>query len=109
MELTMILNIVQILAYVVLGGLTLYFKYNTKLNSRVAEFIKDAEQAFEDYTNSGNEKFNWVIDKLYALIPAPLNLIFTRDMIGGIVQRTFDEIEEYAKTQLDKAVDKVVE
>ena len=48
-----------------------------------------------------------VVDKLYSLVPEGLNKIVTRAMIEEIVQSTFNEIEEYARTTLDKAVDKI--
>ena len=108
MDVNMILEIVKLVGCIVLGGLTLYFKYNTKLNSNVAKLIKEAEEEFIGFESAGSDKFNWVVEELYKLIPTPLNLVFTKETIKGIVQRTFDEIQEYAKTQLDKVVDKVV-
>lgn len=94
--------IIRIVLYVVLGGIALYFNYNTKLNQNVTGYIKDAEEFYKDSTKAGGEKFDWVCDQLYRLIPAPFRLVFTEEMIDEIVQKAFDAIENYAKTQLDK-------
>lgn len=37
-------------------------------------------------------------------MPAPLHAIFTRELIGTIVQRAFDAIQSYAKLQFDWAL-----
>lgn len=109
MEITMILNVIRVIAYFVLGGLAIYFRYNTKLNKQVNELIDKAEETFKDVTKSGGLKHEWVIDQLYNLIPTPFNLLFTRDMISHIVQTAFDGMASYATKQLDKIVDKVIE
>ena len=108
MEMNMILGILQVLIYVVLGGLSLYFRTNAKLNTHVAEYIDKAEEIFKDTAKAGGQKFTWVVENLYALIPYPMNLVFTKEMIGELVQKTFDQITSYTVKQLDKAVDKVV-
>lgn len=109
MEITMVLNIIRVVAYFVLGGLAVYFKYNTKLNQKVTTYINEAEEQFQSVTKSGGLKFQWVVDRLYALIPTPLNLIFTKEMIGVLVQTAFDGMASYATKQLDKVVDKVID
>lgn len=109
MEMTMFIGILRVVAYVVLGGLVIYFNYNTKLNKQVNELIDKAEDTFKDVTKSGGLKHEWVIDQLYNLIPAPFNLLFTRDMMSHVVQTAFDGMASYATKQLDKIVDKVTE
>ena len=97
-----ILAIVRIVLYLVIGAAALYFQYNTKLNKKATEYINRAEELYKDSTKSGGTKFNWVVDKLYDLLPAPMRLVFTRETIAILVQRTFDEIQSYAVKQLDK-------
>ena len=121
MELEQVIEILKYVLIVVCGGLSLYFKYSTKAQTKAKQiqktiaditakaviFIKEAEEKYKDVTNAGGQKFEEVVTKLYDLVPSALRNIITRDMIAQIVQSTFDEIEAYAKTQLDKAVDKI--
>lgn len=98
-------QIITTILTLVLGGLGLYFKYNKKLNTNVTDFINEAEETYKSWTKAGGLKFTTVVDKLHMLIPAPLRAIFTEKMIGELVQRVFNAMEEYAKKQLDKIVD----
>lgn len=96
--------IIQIVLYVLIGGAALYFKYNETLNKKVNAFIDEAEEVYKDVVHAGGKKHAYVVDALYKLVPAPLRPIFTKEMIGGIVDRAFAEIENYAKKQLDKVL-----
>lgn len=121
MNLEMILNVVQFVAYIVLGALAIWFKTSEKAQKKAKEIqevlaelaanavilIKQAEEDYKDLSNSGGEKFNQVVEQLYSLVPNGLNKIIDREMIEDIVQSTFDEIEEYVKLQLDKATEKI--
>lgn len=121
MNLEMILNVVQFMAYIVLGGLAIWFKTSEKAQKKAKEIqevlaelgaqaiilIKQAEEDYRDVTNAGGDKFNQVVEQLYSLVPDGLNRIIDREMIEDIVQSTFDEIEEYVKLQLDKATEKI--
>lgn len=121
MNLEMILNVVQFMAYIVLGGLAIWFKTSEKAQKKAKEIqevlaelgaqaiilIKQAEEDYKDITNAGGDKFNQVVEQLYSLVPDGLNRIIDREMIEDIVQSTFDEIEEYVKLQLDKATEKI--
>lgn len=121
MNLEMILKVLQFVAYIVLGGLAIWFKTSEKAQKKAKEIqetlaelganavilIKQAEEDYQDVTNAGGDKFNQVVDQLYSLVPNGLNKIIDREMIEDIVQSTFDEIEEYVKLQLDKATEKI--
>lgn len=118
MDLNTVLEYGKIIVMLVLGGLSLYFKYSTKaqtkakkVQEKIAEItanavilIKQAEADYKDVTKAGGQKFNQVVDQLYSLVPDGFNRIITRDMIEEIVQSAFDQIEEYAKLKLDNAV-----
>lgn len=104
----LIIEILKIVVYVVLGGLTLWFRENAKLKGTVADLIAEAEAAYKDTAKAGGMKYKYVVEKLYSLVPAYLKPIITKESIAGIVDRAFESIEEYGKMQLDKAVDAVV-
>ena len=118
MEYNMIIEVIKLVCYLILGGLAIWFKASSKAQAKAKEvqeviaditakavlFIKEAEVKYQDTTNMGGIKFNEVVDRLYNLVPQGLNVIITREMIADIVQSTFDQIEEYVKLQLEKAV-----
>lgn len=48
----------------------------------------------ESMTVENEEKMNYVIDKVIALIPMPLNLLLTRSTVQKFIQKIFDEIKK---------------
>jgi len=94
---------------IILGALTAYLKANEKLKNSSVKYIIEAEELYKDVSKAGGMKFSFVVDTLYNLVPYPLRIIITRACIEKIVQSTFNGIEAYAKTQIDKAVDKYFE
>lgn len=114
-----ILSLIQSLIMLGCGGLALYFKFSTKAQTKAKEiqeliaqitaqavvYIAEAEKDYKDTTQSGGKKFAQVVNKLYDLVPDALHGIITKEMISEIVQSTFDEIQEYVRTQLDKKLD----
>lgn len=121
MDYTMIIEVLEIIAMLVLGGLGLYFKHSSKAQAKAKEvqevianitakaviFIREAEEKYQDTTNAGGTKFEEVVSKLYDLVPDGLKFIITREMIADIVQSTFDQIEEYVRLQLDGAIEEL--
>ncbi len=97
-----IYEIISIIVAVILGVLSLILNTNKKLNSNVADYIAKTEYLFSGIAKSGDKKFAWVADRLYELIPAVLRPIFTRAVVEGIVQRTFEAMEKYGKSQIGK-------
>lgn len=108
MEVTVILGVVQVILYILLGGLALWFKTNGKLNKMVGALIDKAEEEFTGF-KQGNERFQAVVEWLYELIPTVLKPFFPQKFIEALVQNAFDQIASFAKKQLDKAVDEVTE
>ena len=100
-----IIDIVIPTLTIILGTLSAYFRAHDKLRGRSIKYIVEAEELFKDRTKSGGEKFSWVVDALYELIPPPLRVIITKKCIEKVVQGSFDSIEDYAKMQLDMAVE----
>ena len=101
-------EIIMTVLALIFGGLSLYVGSKKKISDTVAGFINDAEAEFKDSTQSGGEKFEWVITKIYSIIPTALKPFITRELISTVVQKTFDIMESYAKKQLDKVVDKII-
>ncbi|NCU30398.1 hypothetical protein EOM57_01185 [Candidatus Saccharibacteria bacterium] len=109
------LEVLKTLGLIILGGLSLYFQYNKKLQEKIkdvvvnaAMLIKKAEEIYKDSTKAGGEKFEYVVNQLHEMIPNPFNRIITKEMISNIVQSTFEEMEAYAKEQLDKVAETVI-
>lgn len=91
---------------IIFGALSAYFRAHDKLRDRSIKYIVEAEELYKDSTKAGGQKFSWVVDALYELIPSPLRVIVTKKCIEKIVQNSFDTIEDYAKMQLDMAVER---
>lgn len=106
MDMNTILMILQIVLYVILGGLAIWFKQNAKLKTKVAEFINTAEEIYSDTTKAGGQKFEWVVNALYDLLPTAMQVIIPRSMIETIVQNVFDQMKEFAKKTLDNEAGK---
>lgn len=108
-------NVLTTIGTIGLGALAFYFNSSKKAQAKLKEiqivisevtakaaiFIVEAEKAYQDVSNAGGQKFDYVVDKLYNLVPDFAKFIITKEMIGEIVQNTFDQIEEYVSTQLD--------
>lgn len=112
-------EIVSYILTIALGALSLYFKHSAAAQSRVAEvenwistiksgaeqYILKAEKEFEG-TQRGGEKFEWVVNYLFSLLPNQVQMFITKEMIAEIVQATFDCMADYATTQLDAVAKK---
>ena len=107
MSMENMIQIAQIVIAIIFGGLALYFKSKVKLTEKVSGLIAEAEDTYKSYTKAGGMKFEWVVTRLYVYVPVWLRPLITQDVIGRIVQFVFDNVESYAKMQLDKLTDKV--
>lgn len=107
MEMQTIFNIIYCVLIMIAGGFSLWFSSNSVINKHVTSFIKEAESIYKDQTKAGGVKFQWVVTKLYNLIPAVIKPFIPVSVVEELVQKTFDAIESYAKMQLDKAVDNI--
>ena len=100
-----IFTIIITILFVIAGFLASYFKTKTKLLSKVAEIIAEAEVVYKDFTKYGGVKFNYCVDFLYGLVPKILRCIITRPIIEKLVQNTFDSIIAFIEKELDKKID----
>ena len=102
-------NILTTILWVVFGFLVTYFKEKTKLVEHAKYAINSAEKQYELYTKAGGEKFKYACSILASITPTFLKPFITQALIEQIVQSAFNGMEAYAKKQLDKVVDKVIE
>ena len=108
MEMTVIINVIEIVLYIILGGIAIWFKTNAKINKAVNGLIDKAEEEFIGF-QQGNEKFQAVTNWIYEIIPSPLKPFFPKKFIEALIQNSFEQSASYAKKQLDKVVDKALD
>lgn len=104
-----IYSIVMTALMVIFGFLCSYIKTKTNLVNKAGDFINKAEEDYKDVSKAGAEKFNWVVTTLHNLLPAPMKLFISEQVISEIVQHVFDSMQDYAIKQLDNIVDKIIE
>lgn len=91
----------------VFGGLSLWYRQNAAIQSKVSEFIAEAEERYKKLTKSGGIKFEWVAYRIYQMIPSAIRPLVPRSVIDSIIQKTFDAMQEYAVQQLDRMADEI--
>lgn len=98
------INIIETVLFITIGGFAVYFETNNKLFKKAGELINQAEEKFENKT----ERFDWCVDMLYSFLPAPLRIIFKyipKPMVEQIIQNVFDDMRSFAKKRFDKVID----
>ncbi len=108
-DLQKLLELVIPLLTVIFGALSAYLRTNEKIISSSIKYITEAEEMYKDESKAGDQKFTWVVDTLYNMVPRPLRVVITKKCVEKMAQSTFNGIESYAKTQIDKAVDSYFE
>lgn len=108
-DLEKFLELVIPLLTVIFGALSAYLRTNEKIINSSIKYITEAEEMYKDVSKAGGQKFTWVVDTLYNMVPRPLRVVITKKCVEKMVQGTFNGIEAYAKTQFDKAVDSYFE
>lgn len=108
-DLERLLELIIPLLTVIFGALSAYLRTNEKIMNSSIKYITEAEEMYKDVSKSGGQKFTWVVDTLYNMVPRPLRVVITKKCVEKMVQGTFNGIEAYAKTQIDKAVDSYFE
>lgn len=94
---------------VVAQFLAAYLKAKGVVTEEAAHQIAVAEEAFSTVEHAGKQKMELCIDALYALIPAQVRIFFTREMIGQIVQKVFDEVEKYKNVWIESSAEKLAQ
>ena len=112
MDKTLLINVIWAVVCFVLSVvaqfIAAYLKAKGHITEEAAHQIAIAEEAFSTVEKAGEKKMQYCIDALYDLIPAPVKLFLTREMIGEIVQRVFDNVEKYKDAWIDKAASELI-
>ena len=73
----------------------IYIAWQIKKNGLRGAVINLIVKAEDMYNKGDNEeKINYVIDKVIALLPLPFQLLITRETIRKFIQKVFDEIKK---------------
>lgn len=72
------------------------------LKEFAVQMIIKAEDMYKKGQNE--EKMNYVIDKVISLIPLPLSLFITREMVKNFIQKIFDDVKRALDYQPKKEV-----
>ena len=102
MDLQQWLSLATALLTLLLGALSAWLRGNQRIAARAASLIAQAEEEYRDVSKAGGEKFAWVVDHLYQVLPAAIRPFVPRPMVESLVQATFDAVEGYAALQLDE-------
>lgn len=84
-----------VIAIVLVVAFIIYIAWQIKkkgLKQFAVDFIVKAEDMYNHGDNEG--KLNYVIDKVIAMIPTPLNFFITRDAVKAFVQSVFDSVKK---------------
>ena len=107
MDKTLLINVIWAIVCFILSVvaqfISAYLKAKGAITEEAAHQIAVAEEAFSTVEKAGEKKMQLCIDALYGMIPSQVKLFFTREMIGEIVQRVFDNVEKYKDAWVEEA------
>ena len=112
MDKTLLINLIWAVVCAIIGivaqFISAYLKAKGVVTEEAAHQIAVAEEAFSTVEKAGEKKMQLCIDALYDMIPAPVKMFFTREMVGEIVQKVFDQVEKYMDVWVQSAAEKLV-
>ena len=112
MDKTLLINLIWAVVCAIIGivaqFISAYLKAKGVVTEEAAHQIAVAEEAFSTVEKAGEKKMQLCIDALYDMIPAPVKMFFTREMVGEIVQKVFDQVEKYKDVWVQSAAEKLV-
>lgn len=82
-------------------GVTL-FSYYLAIRNKIEQAAKNAINVAEDLDKIGAEKMEIAVEQVYAVIPAIVKPVFSKEFIEQIIQEVFDKMTEFAKKQVAK-------
>ena len=93
MNIQAILSIVIVVVFILICLVYIAWQIKKKgLRTFAIECIVKAEDMYKKGDNEN--KLNYVIDKIIAIIPAPLSLFITRELVKQFVQGVFDSVKK---------------
>ena len=93
MEASTIIGIVIVAILVIAFVIWLIWQIKKKgLKEFATEMIVKAEDMYKQGENQ--EKLNYVIDKVIAMLPTPLQFFITREAVKNFVQSVFDTVKK---------------
>lgn len=109
MEFNTLIEGIYPIMLLVLTYMVSYLLTKTRVTKRVSGAIHEAELKYVGLRKEGENKLKFAIDLLYGYVPVYLKPFITRELVGRLVQETFDETKKYVDIQLDKVSDKINE
>ena len=92
MSIQTIISIIVVALVVIASAIFLAYQIKKKGLRKVAiNFIVLAEEKFKKGQNS--QKFNYVFDAVYEMLPAMLKIFITKQVVKDFIQKVFDEIK----------------
>lgn len=88
-------TIISIVAIVLMAiAFVIYIAWQIKKNG-LKEFVTQMIVKAEDMYKKGqnDEKFNYVLEKVIAMIPMPLQLFITEEIVKNFIQKVFDSVK----------------
>lgn len=93
MDIQTILSIVIVVAFVLVFLIYIFWQIKKKgLRTFAVSCIVRAEDMYKKGDNQ--KKLDYVIDKIIAILPIPLNIFITRDLVQDFVQSVFDSVKK---------------
>ena len=92
--LTIVSSVIAVAA-VILG-------YYQHIKKRIEQEALDAINKAEETDKIGAEKMQDAIKMVYDMIPDVARPFISEEMVELVIQRVFDEVEEYARKQIEK-------
>jgi replicative DNA helicase len=86
----------------ILAVVATFVAYYFKTKQAIIAAANGAINSAEDTEKAGKEKFEQAVNDIVALIPAVLKPFISRELVEVIVQKAFDEIDEFAEKQANK-------
>lgn len=113
MDKTLLINIIWAVVCAIIGMVAqfigAYLKAKGAVTEEAAHQIAVAEEVYASAEKAGEKKMQLCIDTLYELVPYQVRLFLTREMIGQIVQKVFDEVEKYKNVWIEASAEKLAQ
>ena len=112
MDKAILVNIIWAVVCAIIGMVAqfigAYLKAKGAVTEEAAHQIAVAEEVYASAEKAGEKKMQLCIDTLYELVPYQVRLFLTREMVGQIVQKVFDQVEKYKDVWIDKAASELI-